>query len=63
MSSSLGDTESHVETELVDVGGLSLPELRIAHDAAVVRSLRHVVAGSTHVGVTEVNCAGVGKHG
>jgi FXSXX-COOH protein len=47
-----------VETELVDVGGMPLDELRTSRDAAVVRSLRHVVARSAHEGVTEVNCAG-----
>lgn len=54
----MSDTESHVQTDLVDVGGMSLTELRTSRHAAVVRSLRHVVARSAEVGVTEVNSAG-----
>ncbi len=60
MSSSLSNAESHMESELVDVGGMSLAELRTSRDAAVVKSLRHVVSRSAHVGITEVNCAGGG---
>ncbi len=58
MSSPVSHSESHVDTELVDVGGMPLAELRTSRDAAVVRSLRHVVARSAHEGVAEVNCAG-----
>ena len=56
MSAPLSDADSHVTTELVDVDGMPLSELRTSRDAAVVRSLRHVVARSSHVGITEVSC-------
>lgn len=41
-----------VSSELIDLGGISLTELRALKDAALHRSLRHVVEQTADIGVT-----------
>lgn len=52
MTFSSVDPEPGVSSELVDLGGVPLSELRTLNGGALHRSLRHVVEQTADIGVT-----------
>ncbi|GAA4616772.1 hypothetical protein [Saccharopolyspora hordei] len=46
------DAEPGVASQLIDLGAISLPELRSLEDGALHRSLQHVVQQTADVGMT-----------
>ncbi|MDA3626593.1 hypothetical protein OU415_14190 [Saccharopolyspora sp. WRP15-2] len=45
------NAEPGISSELVDLGAISLPELRTLKDSTLHRSLRHVVQQTADIGV------------
>ncbi|MGW1680989.1 hypothetical protein [Saccharopolyspora sp. NPDC002376] len=50
-----------VSSELVDLGAVPLSKLRTLEDAALYRSLRHVVQQTADIGVTSQGNGGGGE--
>ena len=61
MDSYSGNAESDVESELIDLGAVSMPVLRTLDGTAVRQALRHVLQHSAHPQVTVGGGSGGGE--